>query len=87
MPDYTIEVAYHLPVYRQRSYSADTPAQACRLAIEDDGCGFDPGRVDAQAHWGLALMHERAAAVGGSVEVAARPGAGTCIRVRMGGET
>lgn len=37
MPDYTIEVAYHLPVYRQRSYSADTPAQACRLAIEDDG--------------------------------------------------
>lgn len=37
MPDYTVEVAYHLPVYRQRSYSAETPAQACRFAIEDDG--------------------------------------------------
>lgn len=37
MPDYTVEVTYHLPVYRQRSYSAETPAQACRLAIEDDG--------------------------------------------------
>lgn len=39
MPDYTVEVTYHLPVYRQRRYSADTPAQACRLAIEDDGWG------------------------------------------------
>lgn len=37
MPHYTVEVTYHLPVYRQRSYSAETPAQACRLAIEDDG--------------------------------------------------
>lgn len=37
MPDYTVEVTYHLPVYRQRSYSAETPAQASRLAIEDDG--------------------------------------------------
>lgn len=36
MPDYTVEVTYHLPVYRQHSYSAETPAQACRLAIEDD---------------------------------------------------
>lgn len=37
MSDYTVETTYHLPVFRQRSYSADTPAQACRLAIEDDG--------------------------------------------------
>lgn len=36
MPDYTIESTCHLPVFRQRTYSADTVAQACRLAIEDD---------------------------------------------------
>ena len=36
MPSFTIEATYHVPVYRQRSYEADTIAQACRLAIEDD---------------------------------------------------
>ena len=36
MPEYTIEVTYHLPVYRHRTYSADTSAAACRLAVEDD---------------------------------------------------
>ncbi|HVZ06592.1 hypothetical protein [Rhodopila sp.] len=36
MPAFTIETTYHLPVYRQRTYEADTLAEACRLAIEDD---------------------------------------------------
>lgn len=36
MPFFTIEATYRLPVYRQRTYEADTVAQACRLAIEDD---------------------------------------------------
>ncbi len=36
MPNYTIESTYHQPVYRHRTYSAETIAQACRLAIEDD---------------------------------------------------
>ena len=36
MPLFTIEATYRLPVYRQRTYEADTVAQACRLAIEDD---------------------------------------------------
>lgn len=35
MPDFTIETTYHLPVYRQRTYTAETPEAACRLAIED----------------------------------------------------
>lgn len=47
MPAYTVEVTYHLPVYRQRSYSAETPAQACRLAIEDDG--WEDAREDADS--------------------------------------
>jgi hypothetical protein len=36
MPDFTIEATYYLPVYRHRTYSADTIAEACRLAVEDE---------------------------------------------------
>ena len=36
MPHFTIEATYRIPVYRQRTYEADTVEQACRLAIEDD---------------------------------------------------
>jgi len=36
MPEFTIETTYHLPVYRQRTYTAETPEAACRLAIEDN---------------------------------------------------
>lgn len=33
---FTIETTYRLPVYRHRTYEAETFAEACRLAIEDD---------------------------------------------------
>jgi hypothetical protein len=33
---FTIETTYRLPVYRHRTYEAETVEQACRLAIEDD---------------------------------------------------
>ena len=36
MPRFTIESTNRIPVYRQRTYEADTVEQACRLAIEDD---------------------------------------------------
>jgi hypothetical protein len=36
MPNFTIESTYRIPVYRQRTYEAETVEQACRLAIEDD---------------------------------------------------
>jgi hypothetical protein len=36
MPRFTIETTYRLPVYRQRSYEAETCEEACRLAITDD---------------------------------------------------
>ena len=36
MPHFTIEATYRIPVYRQRTYEAETVEQACRLAIEDD---------------------------------------------------
>lgn len=36
MPDFTIETTYHLPVFRHRTYPAETLEAACRAAIEDD---------------------------------------------------
>ena len=36
MRRFTIETTYRLPVYRQRSYEAETLEEACRLAVEDD---------------------------------------------------
>lgn len=44
MPVYVIETTYHLPVYRQRRYDAETLDDACHLAIEDEG--WDDGRSD-----------------------------------------
>jgi hypothetical protein len=36
MPTFSIETTYHLPIYRQRTYEADTLDEACRQAIEDE---------------------------------------------------
>ena len=52
-----------------------------RLSIADDGRGFE---VQARGHgesarWGLAIMQERAAAVGGELHIRSAPGAGTLI--------
>jgi hypothetical protein len=41
MPVFTIETAYHLPIYRHRSYVADTLEQACRLALADQDWRFE----------------------------------------------
>lgn len=52
------------------------------LKVADDGVGFDPdGRFPG--HLGLQSMRERAAAVGGAVEVASTPGSGTRVTVRI----
>jgi hypothetical protein len=36
MPVFTIETTYRLPIYRHRTYEADTLEEACRLAIADE---------------------------------------------------
>jgi len=53
-----------------------------RLAVRDDGSGFDPERVTA-GHYGLRNMSERAARVGGTVRIESAPGAGTAIEVEV----
>jgi signal transduction histidine kinase len=52
------------------------------LEVSDDGRGFDASAPHPR-HLGLRSMGERAAAVGGTVEVVSAPGAGTRVRARV----
>jgi signal transduction histidine kinase len=55
-----------------------------RLRIQDDGSGFDEGAASVKAgSYGLAGMKERAALVGGKLEVRTRPGAGTVLLLTL----
>lgn len=54
------------------------------LRVHDDGCGFDVDGVTPQpGHLGLASMRERAAGIGGDLQVTSVPGEGTRIEVRV----
>ena len=53
-----------------------------RLAVEDDGAGFDPLRV-AGGHLGLAGMRARAEKLGGRLDVRSEHGRGTRITVEI----
>ncbi|HST54958.1 MAG TPA: ATP-binding protein [Solirubrobacteraceae bacterium] len=51
-----------------------------RLTIRDEGRGFDVDEgLDGEAGFGLRSMHERAAALGGSLQVMSAPGRGTTV--------
>ena len=52
------------------------------LEVRDDGRGFAAERETSPGHYGLTGMRERAAAIGGTLEVTSEPGAGTTIRLR-----
>lgn len=57
------------------------------LSIKDDGQGFQPKEEHQRLSgtgWGLTIMRQRAALVGGSLRIATEPGAGTTICVEMG---
>ena len=59
---------------------ARTGDKGYRLAIADDGAGFDPASVRKDA-LGLVGMRERALVLGGSLEIDSSPGNGTIISV------
>lgn len=52
-----------------------------RMAIEDNGCGFDMDEMERRggSHFGLQFMHERAAQLEGSLVVKSAPGTGTRV--------
>lgn len=53
------------------------------LSISDNGVGFDPANVRRLGHQGLANLRERVAALGGELDLASEPGAGTRVRIRV----
>jgi len=57
--------------------------QEIALEVRDDGQGFATDEAPAQGHYGLTGMRERAAAIGGTLEVASEPQAGTTVRLRV----
>jgi signal transduction histidine kinase len=52
-------------------------ATGLRLAIRDDGAGFDPAAVERGAGLGILAMRERLRDFKGSLTVRSRPGGGT----------
>ena len=61
------------------SVTAHIRGSRLRLAIEDDGCGFDNHAVLGSQHLGLAGMKERLALIGGELSVETARGKGTAI--------
>jgi len=52
------------------------------LDVRDDGRGFATNGPQPPGHFGLTGMRERAAAIGGTLEVTSEPNAGTTVRLR-----
>ena len=54
------------------------------LAVADDGCGFEPGAVSGDGmHFGLIGMRERAAKLGGTLELSSTVAVGTRVTIRI----
>jgi signal transduction histidine kinase len=56
-----------------------------RLAVADDGVGFNPGELGRSEfpRFGLATMRERAESIGGRFEVGSSPSGGTLIELEL----
>jgi signal transduction histidine kinase len=59
----------------------EVDATEVRFAVVDDGVGFDPDEVPATG--GLESLRDRVSAVGGSLEIAAAPWAGSTVTGRI----
>ncbi|WP_435872012.1 sensor histidine kinase [Kitasatospora griseola] len=53
------------------------------LDVYDDGTGFDPATAPAPGSFGLHGMHERIAALGGTLTVESTPGEGTAVAATL----
>lgn len=71
---------------RRVAVALRTDPDGIRLAIEDDGAGFDPsapGSSGPRTSFGMTGMAERATLVGGELTVRSAPAGGTALSVRI----
>lgn len=70
---------------RQVKVAGELQGDVIRFSVRDDGCGFDPATAPSPStgHFGLVGVRERAAAVGGQVEIASAPGCGARVAVTL----
>lgn len=68
---------------RSVSVSVERAAGDVRVAIQDDGSGFDTNAVSCGNHLGLDIMRTRVARSGGELFVCSAPGCGTSVVARF----
>lgn len=56
---------------------------ALRLEVRDDGTGFDTDALDRRSSLGILGMRERAAGLGGTLEIESTAGRGTLVRLSV----
>ncbi|HKZ50162.1 MAG TPA: GAF domain-containing sensor histidine kinase, partial [Dehalococcoidia bacterium] len=67
--------------------SVEASERAVRVAIKDDGPGFDVEAALRGSQLGLKTMKERAQSIGGALRIDSRPGVGTTLEVTVPLET
>jgi signal transduction histidine kinase/ligand-binding sensor domain-containing protein len=68
---------------RKLSVQLEYGPQQIALDVNDDGQGFVADQAQPPGHYGITGMRERAAMIGGTLEVISEPGAGTTVRLRF----
>jgi signal transduction histidine kinase len=66
---------------RRVTVRLDRDGLRLRVSIVDDGAGFSLGRGVHRGHFGLSLMRERIARIGGEIHIETAPGRGTAVRI------
>ncbi len=96
-PEYVIQVLHIIQeaLSNVRKHAAATRVEVelrrnaeCRITVQDDGKGFDPGRyggAGGEGHVGIKIMRERAHRIGAELDIASAPGAGTRVTLVLPG--
>lgn len=71
----------HTLTVRVRRADAEPPMLV--LEVVDDGCGFDSSEPAGTGHFGLRVVHDLAAAGGGTLRVRSQPGRGTHVTLEV----
>ncbi|MDP1900575.1 MAG: GAF domain-containing protein [Rubrivivax sp.] len=74
-------VAKHAAARHARLHLAAARAGEVEIVVEDDGAGLPAGATAGGSHYGLEIMRERARRIGGTLDIGAREGGGTRVRL------